>query len=282
MTAFTIPVGTGFVRGDDLGEGDPIVFVHGFALDRRMWVHQVSAWSESARVLTYDLRGFGESSAPDPVRHHVNDLLDLFDHHHPRGTVDLVGLSLGANVALATAITAPERIRRLVLVSPGLASHSWREPRPLDAALEYARVHGAEATKEFWLRHPLFSSLDHHPDARDQVRKMVADYDGGHWRGDLVATPLPPITDRLDELTLPVLIVNGEQDVSGYREIGEILTATVPCAERVVLPHCGHMAPMEQPEKFNALLRRYLGQQRATGQCGPTGPTRHTGLSSCP
>lgn len=259
MTAFAARAGTGLLRGDNVGEGDPVVvFLHGFSLDRRMWVHQTSALSKSRRVVTYDLRGFGESSPPEPGRHHADDLIELLDHHQFDRPVDLVGLSLGANVALAAAVTSPERVHRLVLASPGLTGHRWSEPRPPDAALAYARVHGAEATKEYWLRHPIFASLNQHADARDRVRQMVNDYSGEHWRGGHVTAPLPSVIGRLADTALPVLIVNGELDVPGYRDIGNVLAESIAGAERVVLSQCGHMSPMEQPEKFNELLRRFL------------------------
>ncbi|GHF79843.1 pimeloyl-ACP methyl ester carboxylesterase [Amycolatopsis bartoniae] len=258
MTAFVARAGTGLLRGDDVGEGDPLVFLHGFSLDRRMWVHQTSALSESRRVVTYDLRGFGESSPPEPVRHHADDLIELLEYQQFDRPVDLVGLSLGANVALAVAVMSPERVRRLVLASPGLTGHRWSETRPPDAALAYARVHSVEETKEYWLRHPIFASLNQHPDASDRVRQMITDYSGEHWRGRHVTAPLPSVMSRLADTALPVLIINGEWDVPGYLDIGNVLVESIAGAERVVLAQCGHMAPLEQPEKFNELLRRFL------------------------
>ena len=72
------------------------------------------------------------------------------------------------------------------------------------------------------------------------------------------AAPAPQIIDRLGEITARTLVVVGENDIDDFRLIAEILAATIPGARQVVLPGCGHMVPMEDPDAFNSLLLDFL------------------------
>ena len=90
---------------------EPVVLIHGFSLDLSMWAPQVGAVAARHPTILYDLRGFGRSTPPHPGFDHADDLLALLDalgvsHAH------VVGLSLGANVALATAARSPDRSLR--------------------------------------------------------------------------------------------------------------------------------------------------------------------------
>ena len=85
----------------------------------------------------------------------------------------LVGLSLGANIALATAALHPDRVRSVVLASPGLPGYAWTTPRPPDEAAAVARRAGIAAAKEWWLGHEVFRSAERYPAARAHLADMV-------------------------------------------------------------------------------------------------------------
>ncbi len=89
------------------GDGEPVVFLHGFGLDSEMWEPQWDAFSERHRVIRYDLRGYGRSSLPNGPYSHVDDLLGLIDFLRAR-PAHLVGLSMGGRIALRVALQAPE------------------------------------------------------------------------------------------------------------------------------------------------------------------------------
>ncbi|KXX60725.1 alpha/beta fold hydrolase [Rhodococcus sp. LB1] len=257
MTAFSIPVDQGTIRGEQVGDGTPVVLLHGFSLDRRMWRQQLEALAAHHHVISYDLRGFGRSSSGCPERSHLDDLVAVLDARGI-GKAHMIGLSLGANIALAAAAYHPPRVDRLVLMSPGLASFEWKAPRPPDEVMAHAHSHGVESAKEFWLTHPVFASLRSFPEAADAVSRMIADYEGLQWQGRSNPRPLPDVTERLSLIEAPTLIVNGARDVDGYKDIGLLLSTRIATARRVLMSRSGHMVNMEEWRQVNAELLRHL------------------------
>ena len=108
------------------GDGAPVVLVHGFGLDMRMWDPQVEQLAGRFRVVRYDCRGFGASGPFDPAHGytHAGDLLALLDHLSI-GQAVLAGLSFGGRVVMQTALSAPARVRGLALLDAVLDGVSW-------------------------------------------------------------------------------------------------------------------------------------------------------------
>jgi 3-oxoadipate enol-lactonase len=255
--SFDVEIPEGRLRGEESGAGAAVVLIHGFSFDRSMWDPQVAALADRHRVIRYDLRGFGRSGAPAAGRGHVADLLVLLDAL----TIDraqLVGLSLGANIALAAAAFHPDRVRRLVLASPGLPGHQWTTPRPPDEAAHVARREGVEAGKRYWLSHEIFRSAQAYPEAHRRLADMVERFPAHQWVEGPAAAPLPSLTGYLSTVRPPTLILNGAFDVPGYREIATILHREIPNAEHRELPDAGHLLNLERPAEFNAHLLRFL------------------------
>lgn len=245
------------------GEGPTVVLLHGFSFDMSMWDPQYAALLEAGyHVLRYDLRGFGASGPPLADRSHVDDLSALLEHSHVR-EAHLVGLSLGANIALAATLAAPERVTSLTLASPGLPGHRWDSPRPPDETAAHARAHGVEAGKAFWLAHPIFRSTQAHPAARARLERMVAAYRAPHWQDGPATPALPPLAASLGDVRTPTLVLGGAWDVAGYREIAGVIADTVPGARRHEFPTAGHLLNLEQPEAFNAVLLDFLERTAA-------------------
>lgn len=260
MTPGSAKVNGANLHYERAGHGTPVVLVHGFSFDLRSWDLQVKALAERHAVLRYDLRGFGRSSMPSQALYsHVADLAALL------GTLDLapthlVGLSLGANVALGLALEHPGMVRSLVLASSGLPGHAWTEERPPDAAMAHAKAHGVAAARAFWLQHDLFASVRDYPEAQSRLAAIVADYSGWHWAN---ANPMRPFTAtaaRLGDVAAPTLVVSGGRDVSGYREIADVLAAGIPGAQKLDFPEAGHVLTLEQPERFNSAVLAFLSE----------------------
>lgn len=255
--SFEAGVPEGRLVGEEAGTGEPVVLIHGFSFDRSLWDPQFPALSAHCRAIRYDLRGFGDSGAPVAGRGHVEDLLALLDAL----SIDrahLVGLSLGANIALAAAALHPARVRSIVLASPGLPGHAWTTPRPPDEAAKVARSEGIEAGKRWWLNHEIFRSTENYPAARARLADMIGRFPAHQWRDGPAAPVLAPLTSYLSRLGTPTLILNGALDVAGYREIASVLREQIPGAIREEYPDAGHVLNLEQPERFNGHLLRFL------------------------
>jgi pimeloyl-ACP methyl ester carboxylesterase len=243
---------------EEAGGGTPVVLIHGFSFDQSMWEPQFQALLQRYQAIRYDLRGFGGSSAPVSGRGHVEDLLVLLDACMI-GSAHLVGLSLGANIALAAAAFHPDRVRSVVLASPGLPGYAWTTPRPPDEAAGVARRAGIAAAKRWWLGHEVFRSTERYPAARACLADMVGRWPARQWADGPAAPPLPSLTGCLGTLPVPALVMNGALDVPGYREIASVLHREIPGAQRQEFPDAGHLLNLEQPERFNRHLLRFLG-----------------------
>jgi len=242
---------------EEAGAGPSVVLIHGFSFDRSLWDPQFPALIERHQTIRYDLRGFGSSSAPVGGQGHVEDLLVLLDAFLI-GQAHLVGLSLGANIALATAAFHPDRVRSVVLASPGLPGYAWTTPRPPDEAAAVARRAGIAAAKEWWLGHEVFRSTERYPPARAHLTGMVGRWPAYQWADGPAAPPLPSLTGCLGALRLPALVMNGALDVPGYREIASVLHREIPGARRREYPDAGHLLNLERPTRFNEDLLSFL------------------------
>ena len=167
MTADTLTVAGATLVYDVTGTGPPVVLVHGFGLDMRMWEPQLPALAGRYQVIRYDCLGFGQSGAFDPTvpyAHH-EDLVALLDHLGV-GTAVVVGLSFGGRVAMHTALAAPSRLRALALLDAVLDGVAWdlESAAGLDAVGAAVAEGGIAAGRTAWMAHPLFAAAREHPE----------------------------------------------------------------------------------------------------------------------
>jgi 3-oxoadipate enol-lactonase len=257
----TLAVDGGRLLYEDVGTGPAVVLIHGFSLDMRMWDPQMRDLAAGFRVIRYDARGFGASGPLDPAvpYSHATDLLALLDHLSVEQAA-LVGFSFGGQVALTTALLAPARMRALVLLDSLLDGVPWDDESKAGLAELQTQVAagGVAAGREAWLAHPLFAAARQRPEVRAKLEAMVADYPGQHWLSQDPHLPDSPPIDRLDQLTMPALVIAGERDVPGFLAMTDLLYRRLPDAECVLIPDAGHMVNLEQPAAVTALLMRFL------------------------
>lgn len=246
------------------GSGAPLVFVHGFSLDTRMWDDQWEPFAERFRVIRYDLRGFGRSAQPtDQYYRHADDLAGLLDALEIE-RAHVVGLSLGGAVTLDFALAHPGRAHSIVLVDAVLPGFSTPD---LDEAIRAvwgpARTLPLDAVKELWLGSPLFAGAMADPVVAERVRRMVTEFSGYGWVARDPGRWVEPLASgRLGEIQAPALAIVGEGDLPGFHAIAERIAAEVPGARKAILPGCGHLPNMEAPHAFNAALAEFLGGEK--------------------
>jgi pimeloyl-ACP methyl ester carboxylesterase len=242
---------------------DPVVLVHGFSFDRALWEPQVSAWATSHRVITYDLRGFGESGTPAEGRGHVEDLVALLDACGVR-RAHLVGLSLGGNISLATAMLHPEHVRSLTLVSTGLPGPSWRGPRPPDQAHAIAAEHGVASAKRWWLDHEIFARTRATALGRRILTEMIERFPAYQWRDGFAAAPAVPATaDALARIEAPTLVVSGAHDHPEYRALAVRIAREVPRARLLTMADADHLPNLTDADEFNLAVGRWWDELAA-------------------
>lgn len=239
------------------GAGEPVVFIHGFSLDRRMWDDQFEVFVQLYRVLRYDARGFGHSSLPTTEPYaQVEDLFALLNHFQ-LAPAHLIGLSMGGGIALDFALVHPEATRSLTLVDAAMGGFGWTKDWGVPGTL--ARMNGLEAGKRAWLGDELFAPANAQPAVAAGLAQMVADYSGYHWLNrDPGRWADLPANRPLEQLRAPTLVVIGERDVPDFQRIAKTITTRAPNARLVTLPGVGHMSNMEAPQAFNEVVLNFL------------------------
>lgn len=213
-------------------------------------------------MVCYDVRGFGKSTLPvlDESYTHADDLMVLLkDLEIPRTHV--IGLSMGGEIAINFTLGYPEVTQALVLVDSGLGSFQgtkeWNET--FMSILSRAKNDGVTVAKELWLQHQLFKPAFEKIGVASRLEQMVSGYSGWHFlNNDPIRNLEPPAIERLEEISVPTLVIVGESDLPGCHEIADILDQKIRNVRKNVLQGVGHMANMEAPKEFNDAVLRFL------------------------
>ena len=248
------------------GDGPPLVLLHGWSLDRRMFDLQMPAFALEYRVIRVDRRGFGRSSDAEDLTWNAADLRAILDHLGI-GRARVLGMSQGGFVALAFAIAYPDRVDRLVLhgSTPPLGfGVRWTGPDRFPVA-EYraiAREQGLEGFRRAWLAHPLMRIHQgaHEREARQLVEIMLADY-----RGGLLLQPVEPSGPLkgasfgdLANITAPALVLTGDEEIPYLRIVADALAYVLPNARRIVIRGGGHLVNLSAPERYTSAVLEFL------------------------
>jgi 3-oxoadipate enol-lactonase len=242
------------------GAGEPVVFIHAFSVDRRMWAPQVAEFDTRFRVVRYDLRGHGRSAAPSGPYTAHDDLREVLDALGiSRAT--LVGLSAGSEVATNFALAYPNRVSRLVLAAPGLGG--YRVP-PLPWATQVFEAAGkgdGQGAARLWADTPIMA-LRRNAAASDVVRALVMD-NWQLWTIRRTEQPLtPPAVNRLGEIKVPVLVIAGDQDLPHIRDIAGLIAKGVADGRLVEIAGAGHIVNLDATAAFNEALASFLRSVR--------------------
>ncbi|HEX9580862.1 MAG TPA: alpha/beta fold hydrolase [Gemmatimonadales bacterium] len=241
---------------------DVMILIHAFSVDRRMWEAQVDWLKREARVIAYDLRGHGNSVAPEGPYTAHDDLLGLMDELHVP-TATLIGLSNGARVALDFALTHPSRVRAMVLAGPGVSGYTSTAPMAwMDPVVSAIRSGDLVTAADRWAQTPLMH-IPGDAAAASRVRELTQQNRAMWGYRTNPEVPLdPPAIGRLGEIGVPVLVVSGESDLPDLRRLANTVATEIPGATLVLIPGAGHMVNLAAPGPFNQALRSFLTQPR--------------------
>jgi 3-oxoadipate enol-lactonase len=244
------------------GDGPAVLLVHAGVADRRMWRGQVPLLARDHRVVAVDLRGYGDTPNASGPFSNVEDLREVLDELGiERATV--VGGSFGAKVALGFAVTHPERVERLVLCPPVVPGREWSEHvrrgwQEEDEAFEAGDLDRAtEAVLELWVDGPNRGPDAVDPEVRDLVRTMQR-HAYELPEPDPPPDPAPDPAVRLSDVSMPTLVVVGDEDVEDFQAMADEAAAGIPGARKVVIQGAAHVIALEKPHEFNAALLAFL------------------------
>jgi pimeloyl-ACP methyl ester carboxylesterase len=248
----------------DEGPGPAVVLLHGFPLSRAMWVEQLSGIGSIYRVIAPDLRGHGESPAPEGVYtmdEMADDVIELVDTLLSDEPIVLGGLSMGGYVALSLVARYPQRVRALMLMDTRAGADTPEAAQNREAtARAVLDADKASPVVEAMLPR-LFSklTLEERPERVEPLRAVMERTTARGIAGALRGMAMRP--DRsgdLARISVPTLVVVGQEDVITPPAEAKALADAIPNARLEVIPKAGHLAPYENYSVANHVILRFL------------------------
>ena len=247
----------------DMGQGIPILFVHGFPLNRKIWVPQTEGLRENARILAPDLRSHGDSqmiSGPYSMELFADDLNDLLDAVGVNQPIVLCGLSMGGYIAFAFYRKFAYRLIGLILISTRATMDSPAGRAARDQAISLAREEGVVAIVETMLPR-MFSpkNYESRPKLVRWTREIMGKNTSEGIIGDLFGLrDRPDSTSTLSQIRVPTLVVAGADDQIIPLNEAQKMTKIIPGARLEVIPESGHLPNLENHVAFNRVILDFL------------------------
>lgn len=248
----------------------PLLFIHEFAGDFRSWEPQVRSFASTHRCITYNARGYPPSDVPADTSAYtqfqaVDDALAVLDHLQI-DRAHVVGISMGGFCALHLGLRHPDRALSLVVAACGYGAQPERTTSFQAECEAIAQAYESEGAAKFAERYSVgparvqFQNKNYRgwQEFARQLAEHSSEGAARTMRGVQRGRPsLYGLTDELSRLTVPTLIVTGDED-EGCLEPSLMLKRTIPSAGLAVLPRTGHTANLEEPDRFNDLVRRFI------------------------
>jgi len=251
---------------EDGGRGLPLVLIHAFPLDHHVWKDVRDGLVEDYRVILYDMRGFGRSTATEPpytMELLADDLVALLD------TLDIDralvgGISMGGYVALSVLRHHAERVKGLALVATRAGTDTPAGRQSRDEMADLARRAGTSAVVDSMVPKLLSETVrSDRPDIVERVRRI-----GAQASTDGVVGALMAIRDRPDSfavlgrISIPSLVLVGDEDPITPPAESEAMAAAIPGALLRTVQRAGHLVTMEKPDEVTRALRELLDRCR--------------------
>ena len=273
-----LPIHTVQLKGErlaylDVGQGEPVILIHGFGGSMWQWEHQQTPLSAQFRLITPDLIGSGLSAKPD-IEYRPDQTLDYFVGFMDALNIQqaaLVGNSMGAGLAIGMALAHPDRVSRLVLIDglPANVRERLTSPfikRALDTAAPSWLVSFGNWLFGGMMIESVLKEIVHDPAL---LTPAVIERSNRNRRRPGVIPPLMTVRDtlplwetgfamRIGEIRHPTLIVWGDEDRVFPLSVGEELQRTIKGSSLVRIPHAGHIPQWERPDLVNRAMIEFL------------------------
>ena len=267
------PTTDGFnLHVEETGAGTPIIFVHEYAGDLRSWEPQLRHFGQRYRAIAYNARGYPPSDVPPtPASYSQNraadDILAILDHLHLE-KAHIVGLSMGGFATLHFGFRHPGRALSLTVAGCGYGAEPGQRDRFKSEAAAIAAKLQSESMDAFAARYaygPTRVQFENknprgHAEFASQLAEHSALGAANTQLGVQAERPsLYDLTDQMKTLTVPTLILTGDEDWPCL-EPALLMKRTIPTAALSVMPNCGHTINIEDPDQFNRLVADFIVQ----------------------
>ncbi|MEU8205679.1 alpha/beta hydrolase [Streptosporangium sp. NPDC049046] len=248
----------------DTGTGRPLVLLHGGFLDHGMWEEQIPFLASRYRVIAPDARGHGRSAnATEPFRP-TDDLAGLL-RRLGTGPAILVGVSMGAGIAVDTALEHPELVSAVVVSGAGTSEPYFTDPWTLQTMTAWHSAMAAgdlDASIEaftLFAAGPYRTLDDLDSDVVARLRRMTGDTMSKHTADEPnLLVQVRDTWERAATIDVPLLAVNGTVDSPDHIGMAERLAHTVANGRVIPVEGTAHYPNMERPDVFNEILEGFL------------------------
>jgi 3-oxoadipate enol-lactonase len=260
----------GYAMAYDMeGEGVPLVFIHQIATDRRLWHRQRSAFCRRYRLITVDIMGHGRVSWPpeefslECTATYVHTLLERLK----TGTAFLIGVSMGAAIAMRVALSNPLVVRGLILISPWI--HASEHTRSLvDRLFRLAEAGDMSTHTDLFLRYVLPPAyIVGHGLEVERLRALAMEQDAKAVAYAWAACMASDLSDCLRAIHTPSLVIVGLNDLFTPPYLARVVADGLSEVELEIWEEAGHFPFFEEPSRFNrrleVFIRRCLTQTHA-------------------
>ena len=252
-------INTGY---EDVGEGDPLVLVHGHPFNRSMWRDQIAEFGRRHRVVAPDLRGYGESEAVEDKTTLEEFALDIAALLDELGLDDvaLCGLSMGGQIALEFYRLFPRRARALMLADTfaQLDDDARRQAR-YDTANRLVREGMGLYAEEVLPKMIAPRTISEQPEVAARVLEMMRTTPprgaAAALRGRAERRDYTPLLPRI---AVPTLVIVGSDDEFTPVGDAEFMRDRIPGSRMAVIEGAGHMPNMEKPVEFNRVVAEFV------------------------
>lgn len=247
---------------EDEGEGEVLLFVHGFPLDSRMWRQQIASFSKSHRVLVPDLMGFGQTPLEPPqekllMADYAKGLSALLDALSIREPVTLIGLSMGGYVALAFWKHFTDRLKGLGLVHTRAVADTPEGAKGRHETAAKVLKEGMGVVEGTMLPKVLAPGAS--PNVAKEVKEMMlATSREGAAAALRGMAERPDFRPELPKIRVPTFVLCGDHDPIAPEAEMEEMAKAIQGSRFAVIHGAGHLSPVEKPAEFNAALRGWL------------------------
>ncbi|MFN8571447.1 MAG: alpha/beta fold hydrolase [Gemmatimonadaceae bacterium] len=246
---------------DDIGTGVPVVFVHGFPLNRSLWAPQAHGLVDRARCIAPDLRGFGESTVTPPysMDQYADDVVSLMDVLRLDRAV-IVGLSMGGYVAMAMWRRHKARVRALALVDTRAGADSPEGRGKRDDMIALAKERGSAAVADAMIGSMVGEGTKSRaPEVVESVHSMLSSAPVDGVIGALGALKQrPDSAATLATVDVPTLIVVGDEDALTPVAESQAMHQMIRGSSLETICGAGHLSNLERPAAFNHVMSEFL------------------------
>jgi len=244
----------------DSGSGNPVVLIHAFPADQRLWQPQQNELSKYFRVITLDLWGFGKSSEVDgkaiTMTEYADEVRQLLDQLHIQKAV-IGGESMGGYIALAFLKKYPERANGLILSDTQAIADTdeIKQKREL-SALDVLKNGTSNLINGFM---PKALSTSAPEVTKQYLRHILDDQSSITVASALRGMALrEDLTTSLENASLPVLIVTGDEDMVISPIQSEVMHQNAKNSKLVIIANAGHLSSLEKPDEWNEAVIKYF------------------------